>query len=81
MSIEKQLEDIRHQLNVIAASMAFRDGLSDDLFCRADALQKISRTKFEKDKIKHEAWQKYMDMKYELTELEKDYPEFKNKPL
>ena len=79
MSIETQLEDIRHQLAMIAASMAFRDDLSDDMFCRADALQKTSKVKFEKDRIRRESWERYLEIKCELQTLEEDFPEFKEK--
>ena len=79
MNIENEIKEIKSRLNVIAAAMEFRDGLSNELFNRADKLQKAARNSFEKDLIKQEAWHRYIAVKSEVAELETDYPEFRDR--
>jgi hypothetical protein len=83
MNIEKQLEDIRDQLNILAAAMEIRGPayISEEIEVRAKAFQNIAVRKFEQKIKKDEAFKKYMDLKYQILELETDNPEFKGKTL
>ena len=83
MNIEKQLEDIRDQLNILAAAMEIRSPayISEEIEVRAKAFQNIAVRKFEQKIKKDEAFKKYMDLKYQILELETDNPEFKGKTL
>jgi hypothetical protein len=81
MNIEKQLEDIRDQLNILAAAMEIRGAAEIPLEVRnrAYTLQKNAIYKFKQKELKKEAFKKYMDLKYQILELETDNPEFKEK--
>jgi hypothetical protein len=83
MSIETQLEDIRDQLNILAAAMEIRGSayISSELQSRARALQNDADRKFKQKELKKEAFEKYMNLKYQIIELEADNPEFKEKYL
>ena len=81
MNIEKQLEDIRDQLNILAAAMEIRgpEYVSEEIRFRAKSFQNFAERKFEQKIKKDEAFKKYMDLKYQIIELETDNPEFKEK--
>lgn len=83
MSIEKQLEDIRDQLHILAAAMEIRGSayVSEEIRIRAKSFQNIAERKFEEKIKKDEAFKKYMDLKHQIIELETDNPEFRGKYL